>query len=83
MRDVCDLYVPILTGGELVAGSTRLNAGTSQKICLNIISTLVMTKLGRVKNGLMINMIASNKKLKKRENQINKFLKNNKQSKLI
>jgi N-acetylmuramic acid 6-phosphate etherase len=70
LRNVCDLYIPILTGGELVAGSTRLNAGTSQKICLNIISTLVMTKLGRVKNGLMIDMIASNKKLKERQKKI-------------
>ena len=41
---------------ELVAGSTRLKAGTSQKACLNLISTL-MTKLGKVSNGLMINMI--------------------------
>ena len=51
------------TGPELVAGSTRLKAGTSQKVLLNLISTLVMTKLGYVKKGLMINMVATNKKL--------------------
>ena len=77
LGNICDLYIPILTGGELVAGSTRLNAGTAQKICLNIISTLVMSKLGKVKNGLMTNMIPSNKKLIKRKKKINEFLKSN------
>lgn len=74
LADGCDLFIPILTGAEILAGSTRLNAGTSQKICLNIISTLVMTKLGNVKNGLMVNMIPSNKKLKKRKKLINEQL---------
>ena len=41
----------------MIAGSTRLKAGTSQKICLNLISTFIMTRLGYVENGLMINMI--------------------------
>ena len=54
------------TGYELVAGSTRLKAGTAQKICLNLISTLCMARLGGVKNGLMINLQPSNLKLKKR-----------------
>lgn len=58
------------TGAEVIAGSTRLTAGTSQKICLNIISTLVMTKLGKVKNGQMIEMIPLNKKLRKRALEI-------------
>ena len=58
------------TQEEVVAGSTRLKAGTAQKICLNMISTLVMAKLGNVKNGMMINMIPSNDKLKKRMNRI-------------
>ena len=74
--ETCDLHIPILTGGEVVAGSTRLNAGTSQKVCLNIISTLVMAKLGKVKNGLMVNMIPSNTKLKKRKKLIEEQLKN-------
>ena len=76
LREISDLYIPIVTGGEIVAGSTRLNAGTAQKICLNIISTLVMAKLGNVKNGLMVNMIPSNKKLKKRKKLIKEQLKN-------
>lgn len=59
------------TGVEILAGSTRLKAGTAQKICLNLISTLCMARLGNVKNGLMINMVPSNKKLKKRMKIIN------------
>ena len=39
------------SGKEVLAGSTRLAAGTTQKICLNLISTMVMAKLGRVKKG--------------------------------
>lgn len=76
LGEACDLHIPIITGGEVVAGSTRLNAGTSQKICLNIISTLVMAKLGNVHNGLMLNMIPSNIKLKKRKKLIEQKLKN-------
>ena len=62
------------TEQEVVAGSTRLKAGTSQKICLNIISTLLMTKLGKVKNGMMIELIANNEKLVQRKKIINKIL---------
>lgn len=76
LAKACDLFIPILTGAEILAGSTRLNAGTSQKVCLNIISTIVMAKLGNVQNGLMVNMIPSNKKLKKRKEMINQLLKN-------
>ena len=64
------------TGSEVVAGSTRLKAGTAQKICLNIISTQVMTNLGNVKNGMMVNMKPRNKKLRQRKKNIYKILKN-------
>jgi len=59
---------PILleTGPEVLAGSTRLTAGTSQKICLNTISTAVMMRLGRVYRGHMVDMRATNAKLRKR-----------------
>ena len=69
--------IPILlnTGMEIVAGSTRLKAGTAQKICLNLISTLVMTRLGNVKNGMMNNLVVTNTKLKKRRKLINQKLK--------
>lgn len=59
---------PILaeTGSEILAGSTRLKAGTAQKIILNMLSTAIMTRLGRVYNGLMVDMIVSNAKLENR-----------------
>jgi N-acetylmuramic acid 6-phosphate etherase len=56
----------IETGTEVLAGSTRMQAGTAQKIVLNIFSTAVMVKLGRVYRGLMVNMRASNAKLLRR-----------------
>ena len=59
------------TKEEVIAGSTRLKAGTAQKICLNIISSMVMTKMGRVKNGFMNNMVPTNEKLRKRKLSIN------------
>ena len=58
------------TKEELIAGSTRLKAGTAQKICLNIISSLVMVKMGRVKNGKMTHMLPTNQKLRHRRLQI-------------
>lgn len=59
---------PILldTGAELVSGSTRMKAGTAQKIALNLFSTAVMLRLGRVYNGLMVDMRPSNQKLRNR-----------------
>ena len=60
------------TKEELIAGSTRLKAGTAQKICLNIISSLVMVKMGRVKNGKMSHMLPTNQKLRDRKIRIDK-----------
>src|SRR6187397_2591664 len=59
---------PILveTGSEAVAGSTRMNAGTAQKIVLNLFSTAVMVRMGRVYRGLMVDMRAKNAKLRRR-----------------
>ena len=59
---------PILvqTGAEPIAGSTRLKAGTSQKVVLNLFSTLVMLRLGRVWRGRMVDMVARNDKLRRR-----------------
>jgi N-acetylmuramic acid 6-phosphate etherase len=56
----------IETGTEVLAGSTRMQAGTAQKIVLNLFSTAVMVRLGRVYRGLMVNMRASNAKLLRR-----------------
>ena len=54
------------TGSEVIAGSTRMKAGTAQKIVLNLISTALMVKLGRVYRGLMVDMRAKNDKLRRR-----------------
>jgi len=58
--------VLIETGRELIAGSTRMKAGTAQKIVLNLISTGIMLRLGRVYRGMMVNMPPTNAKLKRR-----------------
>ncbi|HKH00101.1 MAG TPA: N-acetylmuramic acid 6-phosphate etherase, partial [Bradyrhizobium sp.] len=60
----------IETGTEVLAGSTRMQAGTAQKIVLNLFSTAVMVKLGRVYRGLMVSMRASNTKLLRRAEMI-------------
>ncbi len=54
------------TGSEIVAGSTRMKAGTAQKIVLNLFSTAVMVRMGRVYRGLMVDMRARNAKLRRR-----------------
>ena len=54
------------TGSEPIAGSTRLVAGTAQKITLNLLSSLLMILLGRVYGGLMVDVQASNEKLLRR-----------------
>jgi N-acetylmuramic acid 6-phosphate etherase len=54
------------TGSEVVAGSTRMKAGTAQKIVLNLFSTTVMVRMGRVYRGLMVDMRARNAKLQRR-----------------
>ncbi len=59
-------HILIETGTEVLAGSTRMQAGTAQKIVLNLFSTAVMVRLGRVYRGLMVSMRASNAKLLRR-----------------
>jgi N-acetylmuramic acid 6-phosphate etherase len=54
------------TGPEALAGSTRLKAGTAQKVALNAISTAVMVRLGRVHDNLMVDLVAGNAKLRAR-----------------
>jgi N-acetylmuramic acid 6-phosphate etherase len=58
--------VEIVTGPEFVTGSTRMKAGTAQKLALNMISTAVMIRLGRVKGNKMVDMQLSNHKLQDR-----------------
>ncbi len=58
------------TGAEPIAGSTRMNAGTAQRITLNLLSSLVMILLGRVYEGLMVDLKAVNTKLVQRSESI-------------
>jgi len=58
------------TGPEPIAGSTRMKAGTAQRIALNLLSSLVMIRLGRVYRGLMVDLKAVNKKLLRRSEEI-------------
>jgi N-acetylmuramic acid 6-phosphate etherase len=58
-----DYPVEVVTGPEFVTGSTRMKAGTAQKLVLNMITTSVMVKLGRVKGNKMVDMQLSNNKL--------------------
>jgi N-acetylmuramic acid 6-phosphate etherase len=58
--------VPLVVGPEVIAGSTRLKAGTAQKLVLNTISTVTMIRLGRTYGGLMVGVAPGNEKLRER-----------------
>jgi hypothetical protein len=60
---VAEYPIVVVVGPEFVTGSTRLKAGTAQKMVLNMITTTLMIKLGRVKGNKMVNMQLTNKKL--------------------
>ncbi|MGO4690324.1 N-acetylmuramic acid 6-phosphate etherase [Glaciibacter sp. 2TAF33] len=61
-----DVAIETVVGPEFVAGSTRLKAGTAQKLVLNMISTIVMVRLGKVHGNLMVDLKATNEKLRAR-----------------
>lgn len=61
-----DVPIALNTGPEFITGSTRMKAGTAQKMTLNMISTAVMVKLGRVKGNRMVDMQLNNDKLHER-----------------
>ena len=63
LATVADYPVEIITGPEFVTGSTRMKAGTAQKMALNMVSTTVMIQLGRVEDNSMVNMQLNNEKL--------------------
>lgn len=70
LEKAVDLPIVIPTGPELVAGSTRLKAGTVQKVVLNMVSTAAMVSLGKVYEGLMVEVQATNAKLRARAERI-------------
>ena len=61
-----DVPVEVVVGPEFIAGSTRLKAGTAQKLVLNMISTIAMVKLGKTFGNLMVDVRATNEKLRAR-----------------
>jgi len=65
-----DCPIRLDTGAEPIAGSTRMKAGTAQRVTLNILSSLVMIRLGRVHEGLMVDVQAINAKLVRRSETI-------------
>ncbi|MBV9024462.1 MAG: N-acetylmuramic acid 6-phosphate etherase [Streptomycetaceae bacterium] len=65
-----DFPIEIVTGPELLTGSTRLKAGTAQKLVLNMISTITMIRLGKTYGNLMVDVRASNEKLRARSRRI-------------
>ncbi|WP_274365699.1 N-acetylmuramic acid 6-phosphate etherase [Paenibacillus thermotolerans] len=63
LENVADICIAPVVGPEAILGSTRLKAGTAQKLVLNMLSTSVMVKLGKTYDNLMVDLKASNKKL--------------------
>ncbi len=68
--DEADHPIWLNTGAEPIAGSTRMKAGTAQRVALNLLSSLVMIRLGRVHEGLMVDVQAINAKLVRRSEDI-------------
>ena len=62
--------IAVVVGPELIAGSTRLKAGTAQKLVLNMLSTIAMIRLGKTFDNLMVDVSASNEKLRARVQRI-------------
>jgi N-acetylmuramic acid 6-phosphate etherase len=63
---ISDAAIEVVTGPEIIAGSTRLKAGSAQKIVLNMLSTMAMVRLGRTYGNLMVDVSADNAKLRRR-----------------
>jgi len=70
LKSYADVTIIPVVGPEVIAGSSRMKAGTAQKLVLNMISTAVMVRLGRVLSGTMINVQPSNQKLRNRAQEI-------------
>lgn len=66
IKDICDLTISVDVGEEILMGSTRMKAGTAQKMILNMLSTTSMIKFGKTYLNLMVNVKPINKKLQDR-----------------
>lgn len=70
LGSISDYPIEVVVGPEVIAGSTRLKAGTAQKMILNMISTITMVKAGKTYGNMMVDVVASNTKLKRRATNI-------------
>jgi N-acetylmuramic acid 6-phosphate etherase len=70
LLEIADIAICLPTPPEVIAGSTRMGAGTAQKIALNMLSTMMATRLGHVHDGFMVNVKADNLKLRERARRI-------------
>ena len=70
MKPLADVFIAPVVGPEVVAGSSRMKAGTAQKLVLNMLSTATMVRLGRVLSNWMVTVQLTNQKLRKRGQQI-------------
>lgn len=70
MHAHADIAISLLTGPEVITGSTRMKAGTATKLALNMISTSLMVKLGKTYGNLMVDLQPSNSKLRERAQRI-------------
>ncbi|NOT10020.1 MAG: N-acetylmuramic acid 6-phosphate etherase [Gemmatimonadales bacterium] len=70
MRDTCDVTIVVLTGPEVVTGSTRMKAGTATKLVLNTLTTGALIRVGKTYGNLMVDLQAKNAKLVDRGERI-------------
>ncbi len=68
--ELAQVQIAAITGPEVIAGSTRLKAGTAQKMIFNMLSTATMIRLGKVYGNLMVDVVASNQKLRQRARRV-------------
>ena len=73
IKDICEVAIALEVGPEVILGSTRMKAGTAQKMVLNMLSTVAMIKLGKTYSNLMVNVRPINKKLRQRVREIVKL----------
>ncbi len=70
ITSIADVVIPVVLGPEVIAGSTRMKAGTAQKLILNMISTAAMVRLGKTYGNLMVDLQATSAKLAERARRI-------------
>jgi N-acetylmuramic acid 6-phosphate etherase len=70
LRETCDVLLTVLTGPEVLTGSTRMKAGTATKLVLNMLSTGAMVRIGKTYGNLMVDLTVTNSKLTDRAERI-------------